>query len=180
MYQKALIFFGIVGVGLSLLLGIFSLATWEVVAVLVAVSLGTSSLLLAYEKLTSEVSVKAKEKERKQEQEVRTEEKVILQEETISIPPEAGSYYDFQLKRGKHLKGEISSDVPIDIYFVDNTNFRKWQKEIDFNYVYCNEWVLETKIDYVVPKKGTWYLLLDNNDERKPALVKMGLYLSSD
>ena len=170
MYPKAMIFLVIVGVSLSLLLGLFSVITLEVVALLVMVFIGIPTLI-------TQVNVKPKEGE--QEQEVKTEEKEILREETIRVSPQDAYYYVFELKRGEVLRGEISSDSHIDIYFVNNTNFKKWDKDRTFYHEYCNESVLETKIDYEVPKSGTWYLLMENNG-RKTAIVKVFLYLSSD
>ena len=170
MYRKVMMFFSIVGVSLSLVLGLFSIITWEVVAILVAVLIGIPTLI-------TQVNVKPKE-EREQEQEVKTEEKEILREETIRVSPQDAYYYVFELKRGETLKGEISSDSHIDIYFVNSTNFKKWDKKRTFSFEYCNESVLKTKIDYEVPKRGTWYLLMENNG-RKTAIVKVLLYLSN-
>ena len=175
MYRKVIMFFAIIGVSISLVLGLSSVVTWQIVAVLITVSLGIPSLILTYEKLTSEVSVKPKEERREQEQEIMTEEKDIIREETIRVSPNYGYSYELELKRGEHLKGEVSSDSPINIYFVNSTNFKKWDKDRTFNYEDCNESVLETKIDYVVPRKGTWYLLIEN-DGRKSARVKIRLY----
>lgn len=174
MYRKVLLFLGVVGVSLSLALGLSSVVTWQFVAVLIAVSLGIPSLILTYEKLASEVRVKPKE-EREQKQEVKLEERDILREETIHVSPKRGYSYEFELTRGDHLKGEISSDEPIDIYFVDNVNFRKWEKDRTFYYESSNESILETKIDYEVPRKGTWYLLIENNG-RESAIVEVRLY----
>jgi len=168
MYRQVIMLFAIVGVSLSLALGLFSVVTWQIVAVLITVSLGIPSLILTYEKLTSEVRIKPKEERKKQEQE-------IIKEETIRVGRDDGYHYELELKRGEHLKGEISSDGPINIYFVNNTNFKKWDKDRIFNYEDCNESVLEAKIDYVVPRKGTWYLLIEN-DGRKTARVKIRLY----
>ncbi|MCW4042599.1 MAG: DUF1883 domain-containing protein [Candidatus Bathyarchaeota archaeon] len=177
MYRKVIMLFGIVGVSLSLVLGLISVITWQIVAVLIAVSLGIPSLILTHEKLKPEVSVKPIEERREQEQEIVIEERNILREETIHVSPAAdGYYYELELKRGENLKGEIISDSPIDIYLVDSTNFKKWDKDRTFYHEYCNESVLKTKIDYVVPKKGTWYLIIENNG-RKSAKTKVYLYI---
>ena len=114
-----MMFLCIVGVSLSLVLGLFSVILWQIVAVLVAVFIGIPSLIL------TQVNAKPKEEEREQEQEVEAEEKDILREETIRVSPKDAYYHEFELKRGENLKGEISSDVPIDIYFVNNTSFKK-------------------------------------------------------
>lgn len=169
--------FAIIGVSLSLVLGLFSVISWQLVAVLVAVSLGIPSLILTHEKITSEERVKPKEEGIEQEQEI-VEEKVILRDETLRVSRDFSHYFELELKRGDNLKGEISSDAPIDIYFVDKTNFEKWDKgRVRFDYEYCAESVLETKIDYEVPKKGAWYVLIENNG-RKSAVVKIYLYLA--
>jgi len=166
MYPKAMIFLAIVGVSLSLLLGLFSVITLEIVALSVMVFIGIPTLI-------SQVNVKPREGEEKD----KAEEKEILREETIRVSPQDAYYYVFELKRGEILKGEISSDSHIDIYFVNNINFKKWDKKRTFNSEYGNESVLKTKIDYEVPKGGTWYLLIENNG-RKTAIVKAFLYLS--
>jgi len=56
-----MLFFSIIGVSLSRALGLFSVVTWQIVAVLITVPLGIPSLILTYEKLTSEVRIKPKE-----------------------------------------------------------------------------------------------------------------------
>lgn len=170
MYPKAMIIVAILGVSVSLVLGLFSVITLEVVALLVAVFIGIPTLI-------TQVKVKPKE-EKEQKQEVKKEEKQILRDETIRVSPHDKYYNVLELDRGDTLKGEISSESHMDIYFVDRSNFKKWDKDRDFNYEYCSESVLKTKIDYEVPKSGTWYLLMENNG-RKTAIVKVFLYLSS-
>jgi len=169
-----MIIFAIVGVSLSLMLGLSSVITWEITTGLITVSIGIPSLILTYEKVKSEVSVKPK-KRRKEKEDFVTEEKDILREETIHVIPRNGYSYDLELKRNEHLKGEIVSTSHIDIYFVDERNFKKWEKNKNFSFEDCNESVLEAKIDYLVPKKGTWHLIIENNG-RKSARVKVCLY----
>lgn len=173
MYPKAMILIAVVGVSLSLLLGSFSVITLEVVVLSVMVFIGIPTLI-------SQVNIKPKEGG-EQEPEAKTEEKEILRDETIRISPQDASYYYvFELKKGEILKGEISSDNHIDIYFVDNTNFKKWDKgRVFFDCEYSNESVLKTKIDYLVPRRGTWYVLIENNG-KKTAIVKVYLYLTPD
>lgn len=102
-------------------------------------------------------------------------EKEFLRKETILVSPDTGYSYAFNLTRGDHLEGDISSDGRIDIYFVDDENYGKWEKNNIFDYEDCNENVLETQIEYEAPRNGFWYLLIDNNG-RKPAEVKVLLY----
>lgn len=177
MFHKAIVLFGIIGVVLSLILGLFSVIIWQVVAILVAILLGIPSLVLTYEKLKPEGTAKPKEGKKEQEQGLTLEKKDTLREETILVSPnELGYYYEFELVKDDHLKGEIGSTEPIDIYFVDSINFDKWDRGlVSWDSEDCNEAVLETKIDYLAPKKGTWYLLIENNG-RKTARVRVHLY----
>jgi len=160
---------------LSLVLGLFLVVTWQIVAVLIAVSIGIPSLVLSYEKvrLTSEVSAKP-DKERK-EQEITTEDKGVLRDETIRVGPHDAYSYVLEFGRDETLKGEISSNSHLDIYFVNNTNFMKWEKGKAFECEYSSESVLNTKIDYEVPKRGIWHLVIENNG-RKTAKIKLYLY----
>lgn len=150
------------------MLGLFSIVSWQTVTGLIAVLIGIPSLILAYEK----VSVKPKEVgSGKQDSKVKN----FHRKETIFVTPDNGYSYEFELMKGNHLKGEISSDGPIDIYFVDDENFDKWDKNRRFDSEDCNEGVLETNIDYEVPREGTWYLIIENNG-RKSVRVKVLLY----
>lgn len=51
MYREASLFFGILGTILSLVMGCYSIVTWDTVTVLVAVFIGIPSLILGYEKM---------------------------------------------------------------------------------------------------------------------------------
>ena len=103
------------------------------------------------------------------------EEIEILRKETIIARPNKGYYYEFELAKGDHLKGEISSTDCVNIYFVDEFNFDKWNREKSFEFEGAHEDVLETIIDFLTPKKGQWYLIIENNG-RKRAEVKVRLY----
>ncbi len=175
MYLKTVFFLGIIGVALSLVLGLLSIVIWQIVAVLITVSLGIPSLVLAYEKVKSEAPIKLKEGTKGQEQDPILEREDTLRKETILASPNDGYSYEFELMKDDHLKGEIVSTEPIDVYFVDSINFDRWERDKRFDPEDCNEAVLEAKIDYLVPRKGTWFLLIENNG-RKKAKVKVHLY----
>jgi len=172
MYRVVILLLGLLGVTLSLVLGLFLAVTWQIVAVLIAVSIGIPSLILTYE--TQRLEERVKPKKEKREQETVAEED-ILRHETIRIGPHDAYSYEFKLKRDDTLKGEISSDTHIDIYFVNNTNFMKWEKGKTLECEYSSESVLRTKIDYEVPKRGLWHLIIENNG-RKSAKVRVYLF----
>jgi hypothetical protein len=103
------------------------------------------------------------------------EKKEILRKEKIVVDASNGYDYEFDLIRGDHVKAEIQSTSPIDIFFADEVNDDKWNRAVAFEYVDSNESVLETTIDYVAPKKGKWYVIIENNGE-KPAIIKIQFY----
>jgi hypothetical protein len=124
----------------------------------------------------SKVTISVTSGKQKQSQNYPAEEKEFLRKETICVTPSNGYSYEFELTRGDHLRGEIVSDNPMDIYFVDEINFDKWGKNRYFEPETCNEGVFETQIDYVTPRKGTWYLILENNGKAS-ARVNVRLYV---
>jgi hypothetical protein len=124
----------------------------------------------------AEVNINVPSVEKKQAEKPSIEEKEFLRKETIVVSPSKGYSYEFEFtKKGDHLKGEISSTSNIDIYFVDEFNFDKWNRNKSFDYEDSNEGILETNIDYLVPARGTWFLIIENNG-RKSATVKVQLY----
>ena len=102
-------------------------------------------------------------------------EKEIIYKDTIVVEKN-GVYYDHKFIRGEHLVGEISSNSAIDIYFVDEVNFDKWNRDKSFKYEECRENVLDTYFDFLIPKKGMWYVLIENSDDDTIVTVKVLLY----
>jgi hypothetical protein len=136
--------------------------------------------VMAHDQASVSVTVDSGKKKNAQnlseESESLQDEKEILRKETIVVKPSKGYSYEFEFtKKGDHLKGEISSTSSIDIYFVDEFNFDKWNRNKSFDYEDSNEGILETKIDYLIPAKGIWYVIIENNG-RKSATVKVHLY----
>jgi hypothetical protein len=124
----------------------------------------------------AEVNINVPSVEKKQAEKPSAEEKETLRKETIVVVASDGYSYEFDLMKEDHLKGEITSTSPIDVFFVDKFNFDKWNRgRRYFEPENSNDSVLETNIDYVAPKKGKWYLIIENNG-RKSATVKVQLY----
>jgi hypothetical protein len=124
----------------------------------------------------AQVHVNVSPIEKQQAHKSSEEEKEILRKETIVVSPSDGYSYEFDLMKGDHLKGEITSTSPIDVLFVDELSFDKWSNGRKyFEPEASNDSVLETSIDYVAPRKGKWYVIVENNG-RKSATVKVQLY----
>lgn len=100
----------------------------------------------------------------------------VIAEEVISIKARDHAYYYYKLSKGSKLKGEISSDVPIDVLFLDEKNFDRFERKRNFETEDATVDIYETKVAFVAPKKGNWFIAL-NNGKKTPAKVKVHLYL---
>jgi hypothetical protein len=103
-------------------------------------------------------------------------EEAPLRERVVVAPSEGYSYQFEGLVKGDHVRGEIASTSPIDVFFMDEFNFDKWDRgRRYFEPEDSNNSVLETTIDYATPRKGKWYVIIENKG-RKSATVKVHLY----
>ena len=123
----------------------------------------------------AKVNINVPSAKKKKPQNTSDEEKDFLRKETIVVSPSDSYYYEFEFTRGEELEGKISSTSPIDTYFVDDSNFDKWNRGKSFEMEDSNEAVLDTMIYYLVPSRGTWYVIIENNG-RKTAKVNVKLY----
>jgi biotin carboxyl carrier protein len=104
------------------------------------------------------------------------DEEVTLRKETIVVAPSDGYSYEFDLTRGDHVRGEITSTSVIDVLFADEPSFDKWSNGRKyFEPENSNDSILDTTFDYVAPRKGKWYVIIENNG-RKSTTVKVHIY----
>jgi len=104
----------------------------------------------------------------------REEKRNVILDRTVRVGSD-GAYYDLIFKKGDHIRGELSSDNPMSFFFVDERNFFKWERNRTFDYEYGSEDIFKASIDFVVPKRGTWYLLLEMSG-RQSAKAKAYVY----
>jgi transcription elongation factor Elf1 len=95
--------------------------------------------------------------------------------ETISIEPRKYSFYEFKLLRGSKVKGEIISDIPIDVFFVDEKNFDRFDRGVRFEAVDATEGIYDSKPEFKATKKGLWFVVLANKN-KNPAKAKVNLF----
>lgn len=74
-------------------------------------------------------------------------------------------YYDFELLKGDRVKGEIVSDAPIDVWFLDEENFDRFDRRKSFDEEDGTEAVYETKPDFEACRKGSWLVVIDNKNK---------------
>ena len=102
--------------------------------------------------------------------------KEVVADETISINKREFHEYGVKLKRSETLKGEIHADAPINVYFMNEQNFEKFVRDKTFDYEDGSENFWEGSIEYFVPKKDEWFLVLEN-EGKESVRVKVYLYL---
>jgi len=95
--------------------------------------------------------------------------------ETISIEPRKYSFYEFKLLRGNKVKGEVTSDTPIDVFFVDEQNFDKFDRGVRFDAADGTEGIYDSTPEFEAPRKGIWIVVLGNMN-KTPAKVKVNLF----
>ena len=162
MYRGFLILVSVIGIILSLVLGFFSFIIWEVAGILIAISIGVPALIA--QQTTDTTILNHKKHGRK-----------YLRNETISVSPIDDYYYELELEKNKPLKGLITSDYPVSVYFLDEKNYRKWDKDKNYDCEGCYESVLKAEIKFDVPKDGTWFVTIENNG-RRTAKTRVMLY----
>ncbi|MGQ4834511.1 MAG: hypothetical protein ACP6IS_11540 [Candidatus Asgardarchaeia archaeon] len=88
-------------------------------------------------------------------------------EETINIPALSYYYYSRELEEGYKLTVDIevkTSGADITFIIMNSTNYQKWSSGKEaYAYVYKPS-VVETTVNWNVPKTDVYYLVLDNTD----------------
>jgi len=115
--------------------------------------------------------VKVKEKEVsasefpqiKHKQEVEKRGKIY--DERILLKAHDYAHYEFELFKGNKVEGEISSDAPLDIWFLDVENLERFVKGKSFDEEDGTEDVYEAKLCFEAPRKGFWYVVIDNRNK---------------
>ncbi len=74
------------------------------------------------------------------------------------------------------VKGEISSDEIVNIYFLTKHGFRCFENDEDFSYDYGAEGILRKKISFKPPRTATWYLVIENQS-KDSATVNVNLFV---
>ncbi len=98
-------------------------------------------------------------------------------EETVSLAARECAFYDFKLSKGGKVKGEVHSDTPVDVLFLDEENSDKFDRGKRFEEADSTEGVYEAKLDFTASKKGLWSVAIDNRSKTRTK-VKVHLYSS--
>lgn len=86
-------------------------------------------------------------------------------EETVVI--ESGDYqlYCYELDEGQTLVGQINSDIPVNVFIVNNRNLGLFDEGDEFVSEYSTERVKKCKISFEAPRSGEWNVLVQNEED---------------
>ncbi|MGI0046331.1 MAG: toll/interleukin-1 receptor domain-containing protein [Nitrosotalea sp.] len=84
--------------------------------------------------------------------------------------------YGYNFEEGDLVTGKISSDLPVNIFVLDNRNLGRFEQEDDFNYELESEQVTRYSLKFEVPKTRVWNIVIDNtNSESTNIDVKLSV-----
>jgi hypothetical protein len=96
-------------------------------------------------------------------------------DEITSIKANDYAGYYWTLSKGDKIKGEISSDACIDIWFLDEMNYQKFHKRRRFEEEDGTIDVYEAKsLEFTAPRKGVWYVVLNSKNKTR---IKVTVHL---
>jgi len=165
----------IVFVFLLIILGFTNILNWVVVGVLSTATIGIVGWIINYLSKPREKTILSEDTGKKLEREQLKQPKIIL-EETCLVKSKDYVFYDLDLDANETVKGEITSDETINIYFLTKYSFRSFENGEQFSYEYGAESVLKKKIDFKPSKTATWYLVIENEGKNK-ATVNVNLFV---
>lgn len=166
---KSIIAIGFIGIIILIVLASFGILNWVVTGVLSTAVIGIIGWVLNY-------LSKSKKKAIPKKVPKKPKRRTIL-DETCEVDGEAYIFYELDLDEKDEVKGEISSDEAINIYFLTRRNFTRFEKNKEFSYEYGTESVLRTKIDFTPSRSGRWYVVIENEGEEQ-AIVDIYLFVN--
>lgn len=167
MFRLGVVVVSLVGIAVFLALGFLAVISWEILGVMTAVLIGIAGLLLAY---------LPREEKKNVTQKTQTPEEVPakpaptprpIMNETIVVGYDEYSTYDIDAKVGVEILGEISSDHPINFYFLTKYGLRKFEEDEDFSYEYGSEGCVKCDVHFVPSRTLTLHLVIENKGREK-------------
>ncbi|MHB8546539.1 MAG: toll/interleukin-1 receptor domain-containing protein [Nitrosotalea sp.] len=125
----------------------------------------------ACRKISKFVNMKLKDSKKEVANDNSTEETVVI---------ERGSYqmYSYDLDAGETLIGQIISDMPVNIFIVNDRNLKLLDENKEFTAEYATRSVLKSKINFHPNKANSWNIIIsheENDDDQDEAEVDVFL-----
>lgn len=87
-------------------------------------------------------------------------------EETVVISSGEYQVYPYEFEENDMLVGEITSDMPVNIYILNHRNFKLFENDEDsFTAEYFAGNVKKCKIKFPSPRAGAWRLIIQNEED---------------
>ena len=90
---------------------------------------------------------------------------------TIVLDNEEYEVYLYDLDKGRKIIGEIKSNVPINVFVVRNYGLKRFENDGEFDYEGGGEKVKRIKINFEIPGRGPWYVIIENEEYDEAEIV---------
>jgi len=165
----------IVGIVAFLVLGILAVIPWQISGIMITVFIGVASLVLTY--LSKE---KAHVKEPQITEKAATKQTVlpkphVIVDETSAIRRGDYAAHDLGEQGAVEIKGEISSNEPVNFYFLTQYGLNRYKELEECSYECGSERSLKSSVSFFPSRTVTWYLAVENVG-KKQATVHVYLY----
>jgi nucleoside 2-deoxyribosyltransferase len=127
-----------------------------------------SQIEQACEKVSKFVSEEIEENEKSEFEQLVDERKLVKEMEV----------YGFNFNKGDIITGTIQSDLPVNVYIMDDKNLENYGDGEDWNSELEVEEVTRYSVDFEVPKTRVWNVIVENPN-RKDANVDIDLSVDS-
>jgi nucleoside 2-deoxyribosyltransferase len=74
--------------------------------------------------------------------------------------------YGFDFEVGDKITGKISSNLPVNVYIMDNKNLERFEDEYEFDTELESEQVIRYSLNFLVPKTRTWHIVIENPNSK--------------
>ena len=99
------------------------------------------------------------------EEEPDTEE---LVDESKVIPRDEFETYGFDFEEGDVITGKITSNLPVNVYIMDNKNLERFEDEDEdgFDTELDSEQITRYSLKFLVPKTRPWHIVIENPNSK--------------
>lgn len=87
--------------------------------------------------------------------------------------------YGDNFEKDNYISGELTSDIPVNLYILDNKNLERFEENEEFDYEFGAEDVTRLAVHFEVPKTRFWNVIIENPN-RKDANVDIDLTIESE
>ncbi len=87
-----------------------------------------------------------------------------------------GNFTAYETGEWKQLEYEY---IPVRVTFVDEENFIRWTLDLNYKPIYQSDWVVQDEFEFILPRSGEYYLIIERKDLREPLSVTVSFWLTA-